>query len=197
MRPLTQNFGVAVLFLLVGAGTAQAITKTAQGFLITIEPILGYEYTHRDTPMPHRSGMLIYGARFTAGRPHVAAEGEYTRGSDTEVFTAPVLSVNTTRENVRLGVRGTYDLAEYLDFILRLGGQASKAAMRTVDAGGISAATDTGWQIHPYLGAGLQIAAQKFFSLGLEANYVFYSLSDFTKNSVQLAASVRVHFNTR
>lgn len=198
MGTLTRFLSVA-LFIFSGAEAFGAgYSASAHGFNITIEPIVGYEYTQRDTPTVHRKGMLIYGARFTAGRPHIAAEGEYTRGSDSEAFVTPTaMTVNTTRENVRLGVRGTYDVASRLGVFLRLGGQASKASVTQMTLSSTTTTADPKWLLKPYAGTGLNIALANLLSIGLEASYVFNSVEDFSKNTIQLAGSIRINLNAK
>jgi hypothetical protein len=186
------------LILLLISLPARALSQNTGGFNLLIEPILAYEFTSRDTPTPHRAGMLVYGARFTAGRPHLSLEGEYTLGNDTEIFTTPVAAtINTKKENGRLGGRGTYAIGSMLDAILRFGGQASKATVETVPVSGTSSTAYGKWEIHPYLGGGFQLSPFPQASLGLEANYVFYSLSDYTKNSIQLSTSVKFNLNSK
>lgn len=199
MRSLSRKLSVALLFVMGSAvdASAASTTTSAYGFVITVEPIVGYQYLSFDTPTPRRGGMLIYGARVSAGRPHISAEGEYTRGTTTEGFSSPIQSVTTTQENVSLGVRGTYNLAKSLDTFVRLGGQASKFRNDTLDVSGLTTTGEGKWQIHPYLGTGLQFSPADALSAGIEANYVFNSLEDFTQNTVRLSTSLRVHFNTR
>ncbi|MBS1958578.1 MAG: hypothetical protein JST80_03820 [Bdellovibrionales bacterium] len=202
MGPLSRQFSVACLFLTVLAlptpvAHAATTTTSAYGFTITVEPILGYQYMSFDTPTPRRGGMLIYGVRASAGRPHIAGEAEYTRGTTTEGGVSPVQSVATTQENISLGVRGSYSVSSMLDASLRLGGQASKFKDETLNTSGLSSSGEGAWQIHPYLGAGLQLALANAVSAGVEANYIFCSLTDYTKNTVQLATSLRINFNAK
>jgi hypothetical protein len=77
-----------------------------------------------------------------------------------------------------------------------LGGQASRILSTTTTA--LSSSTnESDWQYKPYLGAGLQVSFSGYLSAGIDASYVFYSLNDFTQNSVQLSTSVQLHFNSK
>jgi hypothetical protein len=189
------NFSVyLVCFGVLPSAAAFAVTTQAHGFLITAEPIVGYELNYRTNPTPRTKGMLIYGARFTAGRPHIAAEGEYTRGTDSEGFTTPaVQTVNTTKENARLGVRGTYEVSKFLGVYLRMGGQASRMKVENLAVGGTTTASDGKWEIRPYAGLGGQGNIATKISVSLEANYVFNSLEVWSQNTVQFTGGVRIH----
>lgn len=186
--------GLALIGL-VAPAQVWAMSGKAHGFEYSVEPIVGYELTRRTVPTPRIHGMLIYGARVTAGRPHVSVEAEYTRGTDSESFTSPSpQSVNTTQENARLGIRSTFEAAKWTNLIFRAGGAAGRMKQVSVDAGGLSSTQDGKWDIRPYAGTGLSFTVSKVVSASLEASYVFRSLEDWRQNTVQWSGSVRVGF---
>ena len=186
-----------ILLLILFSIPCHAASFDTRGFAVSIEPVLGYEFAERDSPTRHRAGMLLYGGRFTAGKPHFSMEGEYTQGSSTEAFTSPsVQTIETRKDSARIGIRATAALSSLLASYLRLGGQASKVKTTTIDLSGVSIA-DREWQYKPYLGTGIQIALAGALTAGLDANYVFYSLQDFTANSVQLSGSIRLRFGNK
>jgi hypothetical protein len=181
-----------ILLFILFSLPSKAASFDTRGFAVTIEPVLGYEFSERDSPTRHRAGMLLYGGRFTAGKPHFSMEGEYTQGSSTEAFTSPsVQTIETRKDSARIGIRATAALSNLLASYLRLGGQASKVKTTTIDLSGVSIA-DRDWQYKPYLGAGFQLRLAGALSAGIDANYVFYSLQDFSANSVQLNGSIRI-----
>ncbi len=178
--------------------TVHAANFNAHGFEVSIEPVLAYEYFQRDTPTRHRAGMLLYGGRFTAGKPHFSFEGEFTTGNETAIYTSPsVQTVTTKKENARIGARATASLSSILAAYLRLGGQASRVTTTVTDSTPTTTTNERDWQYKPYLGTGVQVALAGVLSAGLDLNYVFYSLNDFTQNSVQISTSLQIHFNSK
>jgi hypothetical protein len=195
-----RNFGFLILVSipLFTPSSANAAAFNTHGFEVSVEPVLAYEFFHRDTPTRHRAGMLLYGGRFTAGKPHFSLEGEYTSGTETAAYTTPsIQTVLTKKENIRIGARATANLSSLLSGFLRLGGQASRVTTTVTDSTPSSSTNERDWEYKPYLGAGVQVALAGFLSAGIDANYVFYSLNDFTRNSVQVSASLQIHFNSK
>lgn len=189
------SVGILLGLGLVAPSRVWAMSGKAHGFEYSVEPIVGYELTRRTVPTPRIHGMLIYGARVTAGRPHVSVEAEYTRGTDSESFTSPSpQSVSTTQENARLGIRSTFEAAKWTNFVFRAGGAAGRMKQVSVDAGGVSSTQDGKWDIRPYAGTGLSFNVSKVVSASLEASYVFRSLEDWRQNTVQWSGSVRMGF---
>ena len=185
------------LWILSTASPAHAAGFNTRGFEVSVEPVLAYEFFQSDTPTRHREGILLYGGRFTAGKPHFSMEGEFITGNSTASYTSPsVQTVVTKKENARIGIRSTASLNSILSACVRLGGQASRITTTTTDLSS-SSTQERNWQYKPYLGAGLQVGIAGVLSAGVDANYVFYSLDDFTANSVQVTTSLQIHFNSK
>jgi hypothetical protein len=187
-----------ILGVLFACGSsASAATFNTHGFDFTAEPVLAYEYFQRDTPSRSRGALLLYGARFTAGKPNFSFEGEFTTGSETTGYTSPsVQTVTTKKENARVGARATASLSRILSSYLRFGGQASRISTTVTDTNS-SISSERPWQYKPYLGTGLQFALAGMVSAGIDANYVFYSLENWSENSVQFSTSLQIHFNSK
>lgn len=182
-------------FLVVGTGAHAASYSTSRaGFQVTVEPIIGYELTAVNTPTPHTRGMLIYGGRFTVGSKRISGEGEYTRGNTLETFVAQDQQVKTNKENVRLGLRSYIPIIQWLDFMLRAGGQATKLKMETTTiSSGTTVTSSPDWEIHPYAGAGLHLNVTNAISAGFDATYLFRSVKDWSQNDVQTSFSFRIN----
>ncbi len=197
---LTHSKKIAVLILLFSfpAQAAKSSSFEKAGFKITVEPILAYEFSQVNTPQIHTRGMLMYGGRVTAGHRLLSAEGEYTLGTTNETFPGNDQNIKTDKQNIRLGIRSTFPAVSFIDFLVRLGGQATKIKVATTT---ISTATTLtakqDWDIHPYAGAGLSAHILDAFSLSLEATYLFRSIKDWSQNDVQTAVSVKINLPSK
>jgi len=197
---LLSRFKKYSLLLILLSSSAQAASSSfsKDGFLITVEPILGYELTAVNTPTIHTRAMVIYGGRVTAGHKLIAGEAEYTVGNTNESFPAQDESLTTNKQNVRLGLRSSMALTHWMDFIFRGGGQASKTKIDTTTISTATSVTSApNWEIHPYAGAGISGHVADALSLSLEATYLFRSVTDFSQNDVQASFSVKFHLSSR
>ena len=181
-----------ILVIMSVSGSAMAFGIEKAGFQISAQPIVGYELTQVSTPTTHTRGMLVYGARFTVGHKWLSGEGEYTMGSTTEIFTGSDQSIKSDKQNARLGLRSAKAIVPGIDFLFRAGGQASQTKLTTTTiSSGTSLTSNPAWEIHPYAGAGLQGSPVNFFSISLEATYLFRSVKDWSQNDVQTTASLK------
>jgi hypothetical protein len=202
MRAFRKEFGMRafLLFTIMFSYSAEAASTSFDrgGFHITVAPIIGYELTAVNSPTPHTRGMLIYGARVTAGQKLISGEGEYTLGTTDESFVLQGENLKTSKQNARLGLRSAIELTHWMDFIFRGGGQASKTKVDTTTiSSGTTTTSAPDWEIHPYAGAGIQASFAEAFSLGLEATYLFRSVSDWSQNDVQTTFSIKIHLASK
>jgi hypothetical protein len=188
--------GSAVVFLAAASAQAASMSFSKAGFDLTVEPIVGYQFTHVDRPSFHGTSVLIYGARVTAGSKLLSGEAEYTRGNKTEVFASPTQTVKTDLENVKIGLRSTPPLTGWLSAVGRAGAQASRQKIETIQ-GSTSTVDDGKWDIDPYAGIGVQGALGSQFSLSAEATYVFNDLKDWSRNDVQTTLSLKIDLNAK
>lgn len=202
MRAFRNEFGMRA-FLLISimfSFSAEAASRSIDraGFHITVEPIIGYELTAVNTPTPHTRGMLIYGGRVTAGHKLISGEAEYTLGTTDESYVLLGENLKTSKQNARLGLRSSIMLTSWLDFIFRGGGQASKTKVdTTMIASGLTTTSAPNWEIHPYAGIGLQGNVAEAFSIGLDATYLFRSVTDWSQNDVQTSFSFKIHLASK
>lgn len=184
--------------ILVCSAPARAASFSKAGFQITVEPIVGYEFTQVNTPTIHTRGMLIYGGRVTAGHKLISGEGEYTLGTTNESFVTLDKNVKTDKQNVRLGIRSALTATTWLDFLFRAGGQASKTKTDTTTISTATTLTSApDWEIRPYAGTGLQAHVAEFFSLSFEATYLFRSVSDWSQNDVQTSVALKINLPSK
>jgi hypothetical protein len=182
-----------VLFMMTGSSFSDAAVIDRAGFHVTVEPIIGYEWTQVVTPSVRTRGMLVYGGRFTVGHKLLSGEGEYTQGTTNETFPTIDQNLKTDKQNARLGLRTSKTVGPFLDFLFRAGGQASKTQTTTTTISSATSLTDSpDWEIHPYAGVGVQGNLAGFFSIALEATYLFRNLKDWSGNDVQTSASVKI-----
>lgn len=182
---IAKTFAVVLLFpVLAHAASSQAFSKG--GFLITVEPIVGYEFAKANTPSVHTRGMLVYGARVTAGHPLISGEGEFTMGTVNETFPLSGQNTKTDKKNVRLGLRSMIALNAWSSFIFRGGGQATqtKVAVTTISTASTVTA-NAPWDIRPYAGTGVNLFFSDMVNINLEVTYVFRSTQDWSQNEVQ------------
>jgi opacity protein-like surface antigen len=193
-----KHFPLLLILLITLLPSAQAAEHfTTNGIEVSVEPVVGYEFTHLTSPDLHTKLVLIYGARVTAGSKFLSAEGEYTRGSTNDSYLTPARSVTSTIENIKLGVRSTYVMGTFLEALARAGGEASREKSETLASGVTSVDGPGPWAIHPYLGVGLESKIGSLFSLSASANYVFNDLKDFSKNNVQTTLSTKYNFRQK
>jgi len=186
------SFGL-IIFMVIGSSFSEAAVIDRAGFHVTVEPIIGYEWTQVTTPTVRTRGMLLYGGRFTVGHKLLSGEGEFTQGTTNETFPTSDQNLKTDKQNARLGLRTSKTIGPFLDFLFRAGGQASKTQITTTTISTATSLTDSpAWEIHPYAGAGIQGNLTGFFSIALEATYLFRNLKDWSGNDVQTSASVKI-----
>ena len=187
-------FFSVLIFIFTLSANAATTSFDRAGFHVTVEPIVGYEFTQVNTPTLHTRGMLIYGGRVTAGHKFISAEGEYTLGTTNEVFPTQGQNIKTDKQNARLGIRSEIATVPGLDFIFRAGGQATKLKVATTTVStGTTLTSEPNWEIHPYAGTGLQAHLFHAFSLALEATYLFRSVKDWSQNDIQTSVSFKIH----
>jgi hypothetical protein len=183
---------ISAVTIFLNADSASAFGFSQQGFNVTAEPIIGYEFTQVSSPTIHTRGMLIYGARVTVGHQWLSGEGEYTMGSSTETFPSLDQNIKSDKQNARLGLRSSKSIVSGLDFLFRAGAQATQTKVTsTTISSGMSLTENPEWEIHPYAGVGLQGSVVNLLSISVEATYLFRSVKDWSQNDVQTTASLR------
>lgn len=164
--------------------------QSAKDVKYTISPLFGFETVYRDTPTPHTTTHTMYGARVTAGVDIISAELEYTKGSDTENFTAAPEKIATTDEKAKLGIRSVWGLNNYISIAGRLGGQAKKTVQESTSSG-ITTTTEKPIEYAPYAGVGIGIHFGKL-NIGINSTAVIKDTNDMSKNELQNTISVGV-----
>jgi hypothetical protein len=154
-----------------------------------IEPLLGYEQVFRNTPTPHTSSRMTYGARLIVGQDKLSAEAEYTKAEDTENYLVAPQKITNKDDQFKLGVRSSMNLNAMFFVTARAGGQATKNINETT-TNGVLVSTENSVSYNPYAGMQVGIHIGKNFSIAAGSNVIFKDLSDLTKNNYQTTLSV-------
>jgi hypothetical protein len=160
---------------------------------VSIVPVIGYQRSQRSSPTPHTHDHFVYGARVTVGVPHLSAEAEYTRGTDAEDFTAQGVATRDTDEDLKLGLRSTYALAEMLSAYARGGAQARRNHHEETRAG-VTTASDRPTEWHPYAGGGLAVRLAAALSADLGITVVFRDFPEMSRNEYQTTAGLSIRY---
>lgn len=161
---------------------------------VQIMPIVGYETVYRDSPTPHTSTRLIYGASVTYGVPYLSGEAEYTRANDIENYVTAPQSIKNEDENLKLGIRSNYNLTDFAFVSGRLGGQATQGTVTTTSSG-VSTSTKKDLQINPYAGVGLGAHLGSLVTLSAQSTLVFRDYKDMKKNDIQNTVALSIGIN--
>lgn len=159
-----------------------------------VMPIVGYETAYRDSPTPHTSTSFVYGLRLSYGVRALSGEAEYTHGKDTENFdTAPEKIVNED-DKLKLGLRSTAYLGDYVFLTGRAGGQASQGKV-TETSGGVDTTENKDLKIYPYAGAALGVHLGSFLTISAGTTVVFTNSSSMKENEIQNTIALSVGIN--
>lgn len=159
----------------------------------TVEPIIGYERIQKLVPTKHTKDRLIYGARVLFGIPLISGEGEYTRGTDTEEFSSPALTVKDTTDKAKLGLRSTVKLIGVVYAFARAGAQA-KQNVHEETLAGVTTKTTEPVIVKPYAGAGLTAKLGRNFRFDADFTVVFADTQNWRDFEYQTTAGIAVEF---
>lgn len=153
-------------------------------FKLTIEPIVGFERVQKLIPTAHKVDRMLYGARFSLGIPLLAIEAQATRGTDSETFTSPAMSVKDTDDRLKLGLRSSLRLGPILMLIARGGGQA-KRTIHEETVSGVTSRTIPPIKYRPYAGLGLTSRLGSAFALSGGITAVFNNFPHMKDNDYE------------
>jgi len=179
-----------IIALVVLPATAWAASGVGAG--VHFEPIIGYEWVQKLVPSQHSSSRLVYGGRIIAGLPLLSAEAEYTRGSDTETFTSPAVTVTDNADRLKLGVRSSVGFLSLMSAHLRGGVQATQNQHQEV-VGGVTTINRTdAISYKPYAGAGLRVGLGRRLSLSADVVAVINNINALNQTEYQTTAGFSV-----
>lgn len=166
--------------------SAQAVVK------MEIEPIIGYERVQKFLPSQHQKDRVVYGGRVIVGMPFIAVEGEYTRASDTEVFTATNTTIAEVEDKARLGARFSYRFT--LLSIFARGGAQARLTKRVMTVGAAVTSQTDPIKYNPYAGAGVKLHFRQNIALTADVTVVFNAFPNFAQNDYMTTAGLVVSF---
>ena len=158
-----------------------------------VEPIVGYERVQKFLPTPHTHDRLTYGVRATAGLLMLSAEGEYTRGTDSESFPAQGVDTKDTDDMLKLGLVSQYRLGQLLTAGLRGGVQASKNIHEST-ANGVLTKTTNPVVYHPYAGFLASASLSTKVALTAGITVVFHDFPSMKQNDYQTSLGLTLQF---
>lgn len=170
---------------------SQAQRALPRGVNVKFEPILGFETLYRSSPTSHTVSRMTYGLRVIAGVPVIAAELEYTQGSDTETYSTAPEKIKYEDQKLKLGVRTTYNFAKIMNFVARLGGQATQTTISTTNSG-ITTEEKESIKYDPYAGGAFGLYLGQSATLNIGTTVVFRDTNDMKKNEYQTVISLGV-----
>jgi len=173
------------------------ITSPAQAhdLALHVSPILGYEFVNKNAPYPHTHGRLVYGAIVTAGIPLVSLEGEYTHGTDSEVFTSPYnLATTDISDRYRVGIRSEYSFAALISAHLRGGAEAIQNQHQEYQSGVQTINRQDQTMYHPYAGAGAAFTLTNKIQVTFDVVATIPNINDLTQNEYETSAGLNIHF---
>ena len=184
---------IVVILGFLGAVILSPQTSAAAG--LTIQPIIGYERTQKLLPMAHTTDRLIYGVRATYGTSLLAAEAEYTRGTDSESFSALNTSTTDTADKLKVGATSTFRLTTMLSLQGRAGMQGKITSHQETVGGVVGSAITSSPVYNPYAGATLTSYLGNTFSLSGGVTVVFGNFPDMSKNDYETTLGFNIHVN--
>jgi hypothetical protein len=134
---------------------------------LSITPIIGLESVQKFQPTAHMKTRAIYGARAIYRFPISALEAEYTHAQDTNNDSTTNTSYKDSEDKLRLGLRGSFMIATFLNSYIRGGAQYRKNEQTRTLSNAVTT-TSSSSKVQPYIGTGIDIRVMKFFSINAD-----------------------------
>lgn len=162
-------------------------------FRMELEPLVGYERVQKVIPIPHTRNRLMYGGRLTVGIAWLAAELEYLNSTDKEDFPLNGITTKDVDDRAKVGARINLNLARFLAFTLRGGGQASRNR-HTETSGGTVTTTQGAILYKPYAGTGLTASFGRTIALRADLVAIFANFPNLLGATYQATAGLVIRF---
>lgn len=156
---------------------------------LSITPIVGLERVQKFQPTTSMKTRVIYGATVIYKFPISALEAEYTHAQDTNSDTVNSTEYKDSEDKLRLGLRGTFTMANFMSSYIRGGAQYRKnTTTKTVNT--ITTTEDTLSKVQPYIGTGLSLNLGRFFSISANILATYTPTNDPNLKDYELQPSV-------
>jgi len=139
---------------------------------LIITPIVGFEKVQRIEPTPSMKSRTVLGVNAVYKLPISAIEAEYTHGQDDSTALATNTTYKYVDDKLKVGLRGGFDLASFLNWYIR-GGMQAKQSKVTRTVGTQTSTSETHTSTDPYVGTGLRISFMQYFSLNADITAVY------------------------
>lgn len=156
---------------------------------LSITPIIGLERVQKFQPTPHMKTRGIFGVRALYKFPITALETEYTHAQDTSSDAATNTSYKDSEDKLRLGLRGSFTISNFMSSYLRGGAQYRKNE-QTKTVSSTTSTTDTTSKVQPYIGTGIDISLGRFLSVSADILATFTPTDDPNLKDYELQPSV-------
>lgn len=131
---------------------------------LSITPIIGLERVQKFQPTTSMKTRGIYGVTVIYKFPIAALETEYTHAQDTSSDTVNSTEYKDSEDKLRLGLRGSFTMTNFMSSYLRGGAQYRKnKTTKTVNS--TTTTEDTQSKVQPYVGTGVSINLGRFLSV--------------------------------
>lgn len=148
-----------------------------------VSPIVGFEHVQQALPTPTMKTRAIVGAQAIYSLDFISFEAEYTHGQNTNSDSATDTSYKYVDDKLKMGVRGTFQMADFLSYHLNGGAQLTQSEVTKTVASTSTTSTNT-TKVNPYIGTGVSLHFLDAFSLSASVTVVYKptstgGLSDF------------------
>lgn len=156
---------------------------------LSITPIIGLERVQKFQPTTSMKTRAIYGVIVVYKFPISALETEYTHAQDTSSDTVNNTSYKDSEDKLRLGLRGSFTMTNFMSSYIRGGAQYRKNTT-TKTVGTASSTEDTSSKVQPYVGTGIEITLGRFLSVNANVLATYTPTDDANLKDYELQPSV-------
>lgn len=179
-----------VLFFIIALMPATLLAAVKDRLSIT--PIIGLERVQKFQPTPSMKTRAIYGARLIYKFPISSLEAEYTHAQDTSSDTVNDTSYKDSEDKLRLGLRGSFTLSNFMSSYLR-GGAQYRQNTQTRTVASTTTTEDKSSKVQPYIGTGIDITLGRFLSVSADILATYTPTDDSNLKDYELQPSVGIN----
>ena len=156
---------------------------------LTITPMVGLERVQKFQPTTSMKTRAVYGVTAVYKFPVTALEVEYTHAQDSSDDAATSTSYEDSEDKLRLGLRGSFNVGNFLGYYLRGGAQYRKNKY-TKTVSGQASTTDSSSKVQPYVGTGVELKVANFLSVTASVLATFTPTDDPNLKDYELQPAV-------
>ena len=176
-----------ILFLLILLPLNLSATEISGR--LTITPLIGIENVQEFEPTSHMQTRYMYGVTTIYRFPILALETEFTHAQNINNDSSTNTSYKNSEDKVRLGMRGSTVLGQYIGTYLRGGAQFRKNSLTTTTNNTVQTSTSL-TKVQPYLGTGIDIKLLPIISIMADILVTYTPTTDPNLRSYELQPSI-------